>query len=156
MYDTRESALAGLQQLGLPAVIERIWSGSGPPRLRGQWEAPRRYFEIKPRLLAHCPRLESAIPILEANRERILAFDQAQGEFIDVYYDDADCRTVGSYQQLLSLIFVEFGYAGLTDLVEALAAELDYRYLGPFLQFMGADDEQSAEDAKWAFVRSTP
>ena len=100
--------------------------------------------------------MATCVPLLECNREQLVGYDYKTGEFIEYFYGERDCSVIGkSYQQLLSWIFVDLGYAGLVDLVQEVATRFADKYIESFLEFMASDDETSAEDAKLAFVAST-
>jgi hypothetical protein len=157
MLNTPEKAATKMRQLGLPPIFEQIWTSQGHRRFCRQWDRPARFFDAWQDSVQRCPRIRMCVPLLESNRERVVAFDVKQNEFIEYYYGDADCRPIGkSYQQFLSSLFVELGYAGLVDLVEEVAAEFDYNYLDSFLKFMETDDDSTADDARRAFVGSIP
>jgi hypothetical protein len=153
MYDTRGKALAKMQELGFPPVFEHIWAGDGPPGF--EREAPRFFFEIKPALVQLCPRLTWLVPLLEVNAERILGLDEESGEFLDYSYYDLDAKPIGAtYQQFISAVFADLGFAGLADYVRASAKDFEYKYLDVFLAWMDEDnDELSPADAKRLLIR---
>jgi hypothetical protein len=88
------------------------------------------------------------------NGERILGFDEESGEFLDYYYYDADAKVIGtSYQQFISAVFADLGFAGLVDRVRVAAKDFEYKYLDIFLAWMEEDDDLSAADAKRVLIQ---
>ncbi len=155
MFNTKEKALAKISSLGLPPIFDRIWSANGPKRFCKQWDRPVRCFEVWCEIAQKCPQLESCVPLLESNRDQIVAWDANTNRFIEYHFQDSACVVIGrTYQQLLSSLFVDLGYAGLVDLVEEIADEFEYHHLESFRKFMESDDNLGAEDAKRAFVNS--
>lgn len=157
MSNTEQSALAMLNELQFPDIFQKIWQSQQPSRFCRQWAKPTSFFEERDSLIARNPRISQWVPLLESNRERIVAFDPASGKYYECYYDEADVEEIGStYQQFLSWIFVELGYAGLSDLVEEVSESFCYRHLNAFKQFMAVDDDDSPDDSQMAFVTSIP
>ena len=157
MFDTPQQVAQQMHELGLPSVFERIWKSQGSHRFCRQWDRPVRFFDVWDESVQDCPRIGNCVPILESNREHVVAFDVKQHEFVEYYFGDSECRHIGkSYQQFLSWLFIDLGYAGLMDLVEEVAGDFEYQHLGSLVKFMEMDDDTSAEDAKHAFVDSVP
>lgn len=155
MFNTPEQVVAKMHELCLPPVFEKIWMSQGPRRFCRLWDRPVRFFDVWDESIQNCSRIGTCVPLLESNREHIVAFDTKQNEFIEYYYGDSDCHPVGkSYQQFLSWLFIDLGYAGLMDLVEEVAAEFEYQHLQSLVKFMETDDDGSAKDAKQDFIDS--
>jgi hypothetical protein len=148
-----DQALAEVRALGLPPVFEEIWVSNKPRRFCVQWNRPRRFFEQRANFIAMCPRLRTCVPLLESNREHLVAFDTASEQYIEYYYGDSDCKSIGKgYQQLLSSVFIELGYSGLLDLVEEVSDQFRYRHLKALTEFIESETGGSAEQAKQAFI----
>ncbi|MFT7638512.1 MAG: hypothetical protein ACI9G1_000236 [Pirellulaceae bacterium] len=153
MHDTEEQALETMKQLGLPRVFMDIWEKNDPKRFCRQWRKPTAFFEQRKQLIERCPRIASCVPLLESNRDRIVAFEPSTGIYVEFYFEDLDVEEIGSsYQQFLTTLFVDLGYAGLMDLVEEVSSPFEYKHLDAWMAFMEVDDEATAEDAKRAFV----
>ncbi len=155
MFDTIEKCLAKLREDRFPPIFERLWLANEPRRFAHQWKGPHFIVERWGSLVEKVPALSSCVPLLEANLDQMFAYNPDTGQFLHYYYGDLDVVTVGqNYQQFLSWLFVDLGYAGLTDLVESVASEFGYSYLDEFLKFMESDDDQDAEMAKRNFVNA--
>jgi hypothetical protein len=155
MFNTTESAAAKVRELKLPAIFDRIWKSHEPRRFCRLWRRPTIFFDVWHELISQCPRIGTCVPLLESNGDQIVAFDTEQHVFVEYYFGDDECSSIGkTYQQFISSLFVDFGYAGLMDLVEEVAAEFEYEHLDSLVKFMEVDDDSSAEDAKQAFVDS--
>ena len=161
MYNTPAIALAKLMELGLPPIFEQIWQSHGPRRFCCQWNHPRRFFDmdLQADLELFCPRISQCVPLLECDLDELVAYDSVANEYVSLVYEGATCKVIGAnYQQFLSSLFVDLGYAGLQDVVEDVAPLFGYKYLVEFRRFMETDDddELSCEEVKARFVRSIP
>lgn len=154
MYETLEKAGEGIAALGLPIVFLDIFRGGGPARFCVQYDAPKRFFQIRTELLTSMPAVEKLIPLLEMNREVIYAYDTDSRTYVEYYYGDSELRFLGSnYQQLIGSLFVDLGYAGLESLVEEVSPLFEFRHLDQFRDFLATDDEAiDSQEAKLKFV----
>lgn len=150
-----EQVLNEMNKLGFPNVFSTIWYDNQPTQFCHHWKKPSAFFEYRLELIQRCPRLADCIPLLESNRDHLVAFEPSTGKYLDFYFDEVEIEEVGdSYQQFLTSLFVDFGYAGLMDVVESVSANFEYSHLDELSRFMEVDDELSAEDSKRRFVSS--
>ena len=153
MCDTEEKVAKLISDLGLPAIFSEIWQTNEPRRFCRQWTKPVAFFEQRQQLIRRCPRIERCAPLLESNRNRIVAIEPSTENYVEFFFEDDEVEEIGtSYQQFLSTLFVDLGYAGLEDLVEEVSGRFGYRHMDAFTAFMEIDDDQPAEEAKKAFV----
>ena len=151
MYTDAEQAFEALNGLGLPPLVADIWEGRAPGRISIQFRRPTRFFRGD----AAVPDKEFCVPILERNRETILAFNLRDRAYLVHYYGDPNPELSGAtFQQLVAWMLVELGYAGLEDVALELASSLKFERTGSFLEFLRVDDGTDPQVAKLKFVAS--
>lgn len=150
-----QAALNEIGRLGFPPIFQRIWADEFPHGFFSVCQRPRRFFRLAADIEGRLPRFKACVPLWEENGDRIVAFDKATGEFISLYYEDLDCKVMGStYQQFISSFFFELVYSGVVDQLPELSELFMYRHLTELQQWAKSDDKDSCEESEQRFLES--
>lgn len=154
---TPNDAPLQVEAMGLPAVFSKVWHDE-IPRVLVDWQTPKRFFEVRDRLVVRYPRIAHCIPLWECNRDHAYAFDAHSREFVlFYYYGDMEFEVVAnSYQRFVAAYLVECVYAGETRL-EEIATILEFKHLDRIRAFAQSEDiGQDPDELKKEFVESIP
>lgn len=153
MIDTLEDAREALARIGLPQALLDLLAKEMPKRLRYQLRLPTRFFRVRRELIERVPASVGYVPILEINGEVLYAFDTGTAQFVEHWYEEEKATTIGpSYQQLIGWILVDFGYAGLEELIHEAAPLLGFQYAERLGAFLATDDGIRVPEDKQRFI----
>ena len=153
--DTPQSALREIRNLGFPEVFNQLYDNQTPAELIGSCSSPRRYFKILPGIIKVVPEATHWLPLWETNLDSIVAYDIANDSFVRYYYGDDKVESLGkSYQQFVSVFFLELVDSGIWDELEELAKKFKYLHSEELRVFVASCDDSSFEDSNRRFIES--